>query len=79
MSPGHDDLSESVYRSRAAHRDIAGSHSSIGTTEARRRSVELLEAVGISSAARRLDQFLTSFRWYAQRVVIAIAMATGRT
>ena len=66
-----------VYRIGAQLIETLQAHdSSIGTTEARRRSVELLEAVGISSAARRLDQFPHELSGgMRQRVVIAIAMA----
>jgi len=49
---------------------------SISAVEAQRRSLELLEAVGISSARRRLDQFPHELSGgMRQRVVIAIAMA----
>ena len=48
----------------------------ISNADARRRSLELLEAVGISSARRRLDQFPHELSGgMRQRVVIAIAMA----
>src|SRR5260221_249163 len=48
----------------------------ISAAAAERRSLELLEAVGISSARRRLDQFPHELSGgMRQRVVIAIAMA----
>src|SRR6266581_3355284 len=48
----------------------------ISAAGAHRRSLELLEAVGISSARRRLDQFPHELSGgMRQRVVIAIAMA----
>src|SRR5205814_10683231 len=48
----------------------------VPSTQVRSRSIELLEAVGISSAHRRLDQFPHELSGgMRQRVVIAIAMA----
>jgi peptide/nickel transport system ATP-binding protein len=48
----------------------------IGAVDVRKRSIELLEAVGISGARQRLDQFPHELSGgMRQRVVIAIAMA----
>jgi peptide/nickel transport system ATP-binding protein len=66
-----------VYRIGAQLTETLRAHDpSLGAGEARRRSVELLEAVGISSPLRRLDQFPHELSGgMRQRVVIAIAMA----
>jgi peptide/nickel transport system ATP-binding protein len=66
-----------VYRIRAQLIETLRAHDpSISGVEAERRSLELLEAVGISSARRRLDQFPHELSGgMRQRVVIAIAMA----
>src|ERR1700704_4632047 len=66
-----------VYRIGAQLIETLRAHDlSIGEAEAQRRSLELLEAVGISSARRRLDQFPHELSGgMRQRVVIAIAMA----
>ena len=66
-----------VYRIGAQLIETLRAHdASIGAAEGQRRSLELLEAVGISSARRRLDQFPHELSGgMRQRVVIAIAMA----
>ncbi len=66
-----------VYRIGAQLTETLRAHdASITAPEAHRRSLELLEAVGISSARRRLDQFPHELSGgMRQRVVIAIAMA----
>jgi peptide/nickel transport system ATP-binding protein len=66
-----------VYRIGAQLDETLRAHDpSISSSDARRRSLELLEAVGISSATRRLDQFPHELSGgMRQRVVIAIAMA----
>ena len=66
-----------VYRIGAQLIETLRAHDgSISESEAQRRSLALLEAVGISSARRRLDQFPHELSGgMRQRVVIAIAMA----
>jgi peptide/nickel transport system ATP-binding protein len=66
-----------VYRIGVQLTETLRAHdSSIGAVAAQRRSLELLEAVGISSPRRRLDQFPHELSGgMRQRVVIAIAMA----
>ncbi len=66
-----------VYRIGTQLTETLRAHdSSIGPAAAQQRSLELLEAVGISSPRRRLDQYPHELSGgMRQRVVIAIAMA----
>ena len=66
-----------VYRIGPQLTETLRAHdASINESDAHQRSLELLEAVGISSARRRLDEFPHELSGgMRQRVVIAIAMA----
>ena len=66
-----------VYRIGAQLDEAVRAHdSAVSAADVERRSVELLEAVGISSARRRLDQYPHELSGgMRQRVVIAMAMA----
>ncbi len=53
-------------------------HLTIGSDEARRRAVRLLEETGIQAAEQRIDQYPHQFSGgMRQRVVIALALAAG--
>jgi peptide/nickel transport system ATP-binding protein len=66
-----------VYRIGPQLEEALRAHDdSIGSADVERRSMELLDAVGISSPRRRLDQYPHELSGgMRQRVVIAIAMA----
>ena len=66
-----------VYRIGSQLNETLRAHDpSLSDVEANKRSLELLESVGISSARRRLEQFPHELSGgMRQRVVIAIAMA----
>ncbi len=66
-----------VYRIDLQLEEALRAHTrSLSASDVERRSVELLDAVGISSARRRLDQYPHELSGgMRQRVVIAIAMA----
>ncbi|MBE7422270.1 MAG: ABC transporter ATP-binding protein [Zoogloeaceae bacterium] len=56
--------------------EVLARHTPLRGAAARRRSVELIEAVGIPDAARRLDEFPFQFSGgMKQRVMIAMALA----